>query len=640
MPIDDLNKELYNYNSKIVPKHKHEGSVYDPGQTGATAPSPFDEQENWNKPQKGLTTKQKKIAIIGGSIFFAIVLAVAGFFVFRWWQKSAFYQDRVSVYFEGPQEVDSTQDTKYIIHYKNDNRATLKNAEIRLNYSGNFQPTDNVNLKYLSPSSSKIFIGDIAPKSKKTVELVGRFYAPKDFPVYLYASLDFVPSNSSESVSVTNQIGVNITAAPVLLDVIAPQETIDGYDIEYLIDYKNLDIRRMSDMQIRVEFPQGFRISKAQPMPSEKNSYWYIGNMEANQGGKIIINGQLQGVSGDQKSIFVSLGQMDNDGNFVVFDRKEYGTKMVSPVLTINQSLNNKDKDSYVIKPGENLSYEINYKNTGAIGLRDAIIYVQIEGKILDFSKLSIEKGSYDEKTGIITWKASDVPELKNIEPQAAGSVKFSIPVKSRIPADSSSDRNFIVSSVAKIDSPDIPVANGTNKIIGSNKLELKLASKVIFEVNGYYNDSKISNSGPLPLKVGSPTTFTIHWLITNISNDVSNTKIISSLPSGLRWTGKIYPENEKITYSDRTNQIIWDIGDVAAGVGVLAPKRDAAFQIEVIPQSNQVGEPIALINESILSATDTFTGEDIMLRANKKDTQLNEDPSVGYTNGKVEGQK
>ena len=634
MPLNDLNKELYNYNSKIIPTRTHEKSQFGFDKAVLEQPSPFDEQQEWNKPQKGFSPKQKKILWAVISVTLIIIFAVGGYFALKWWQKNAFHQDRVLIYFEGPKEVDSTHLTKYIIHYKNDNRVTLKGAEITLVYSGNFEPIDNVNLKYLSPNSSKIFVGDIKPKSEETVELSGIFYAPKDFPVNLHASLNFVPSNSEKSLSVENQIGINITAAPVLLSITAPKETIGGYDMEYLIDYKNLDIKRMNNMQIRVDFPQGFRFSNAQPIASENNSYWYIGNLEPQQGGKITIRGQLRGSSDDQKSITVSIGHVGSDGNFVFFDKQEYTTNMVSPVLSINQTLN--DKNSDVINYGETLSFVINYKNNGATGLRDAIIRAQIEGKILDFSKLKVEKGSFDGKTGIITWKASDVPALQNIDSQVSGSVYFSVPVKSMIPVEKNTDKNFTVSSVATIDSPDIPVPNNSKKIIGSDKLELKLASKVIFNVRGYYNDSKIKNSGPMPMKVGSSTTFTLHWLIDNISNDISDAKVVSSLPSGISWTGKIYPENENIAYNERTNQITWNPGDIAAGTGVLTPQREVMFQVRVTPQSNQAGEPIVLLNESVFSATDDFTNQNITLNKENKDTQLYEDPVVGYAKGKV----
>jgi len=66
-----------------------------------------------------------------------------------------------------------------------------------------------------------------------------------------------------------------------------------------------------------------------------------------------------------------------------------------------------------------------------------------------------------------------------------------------------------------------------------------------------------------------------------------------------LRWTGQIYPANEKIVYNERTNQIVWDAGNINAGTGVLTPPREVIFQVETTPQANQVGAPVDLVNES-----------------------------------------
>lgn len=633
MPLNDINRELYNTDSKIIPGRTHENSDFDPT-IAAAKPSPFDEQQRWNQPQKGFNPKQKKMLWIALAVFTSLAVIVAGFFAYRWWQKNAFHQDRVEIYFEGPKEADSTQLTQYTIHYKNNNRVTLKNTEIKLTYSENFQPIDNVNLKYLSPSSSNIFIGDIKPMSENSTAIKGVFYAPKDSPVFLHASINFIPSNGNAVLSMENQIGVNITAAPVLLVVTAPQQAIDGDSITYVIDYKNLDIKRIGDVQIRVDLPQGFQMSSAQPLPSEKDSYWYVGNLEADQGGKITIQGQIHGDDGESKNIMVSLGHVGTESNFVVFNKRDADTTIVAPVLAIKQTLENSDNN--IINPGDVLRYAVAYKNTGATGLRDAIVSVQITGKILDFSKINVNSGSYNSKTGTMTWKASDVPGLANIDPQSGGTVKFSIPVKPIIPIGNKLDKNFVVTSIAKIDSPDIPISNGSDKVIGTNTLELKLASRVLFDTKGYYNDSKIKNTGPIPMKIGAQTTFTIHWSVINVSNDINGAQVISSLPSGVVWTGKVFPASEKVSYNDRTNQIIWNAGNISAGAGVLTPAREIAFQVGVTPQNNQIGEPLVLVNKSVFTATDSFVGRDVTLLGAAKDTQLYEDPSVGYDKGKV----
>lgn len=634
MPLDDLNKQLYNANSDDLIMRTHEQSEYDPKISNAIQSSPFDQQENWNRPQKGLTPSQKKNLWIGIGILFAIILAVGGAIFYQWWLKNAFHQDRVTVSFEGPKEADSTQVVKYIIHYNNNNRVTLKNAEISLNYSENFQPTDNLNLKYLSPTSSKIFVGDIKPMSQGSMELKGVFYAPKDFPIYLDGQIHFTPSNGSNDLFVEDKIGVKITAAPVTLDVSAPKQAVNGDALEYVINYKNLDVRRISNVQIKVDFPQGFKLSTSQPKASENDSVWYVGNLEANQGGEIRVRGQINGNNNEGKNIVATLGYMGEENNFVVYAKQELTTRMVSPVLTVTQKLDGKVNG--VVNGGELLKYSITFQNTGTTGLRDAIVSAEIRGKILDFSQINVEKGSYDSTKNLITWKASDVPELANINPNAGGVVHFSIPVKAVILVDNKLDKNFVISSVAKIDSPDIPTPLDSNKIIGSNSLELRLASITSFDTKGYYADSKIKNSGPIPMQIGKETTFTIHWIVTNISNDLTDAKVVASLPSGIRWTGQVYPSGEKVSYNPRTNEIVWDAGDIFAGAGAISPAREVEFQVGVTPQINQAGEPIDLVNASIFTAKDVFVDLDVTHQGAVKNTQLYEDQNVGFINGKV----
>jgi hypothetical protein len=634
MSLQDLNRELYEPNSDAISERRHESSEFDPS-VGAKNSSPFNHDEMWQKESREVKQKRKKkILIIAGAVFGAAVLAAGTAYLYVWWQKNAFHQDRVTISFDGPREVDSTQPTKYVIRYKNNNRVSLKNTEIELNYSENFQPTNNLNLKYLSPNSSKFSVSDISPMSEGSVELNGIFYAPKDTPLFLRGTISFVPSNGDQALKMENQISVNVTAPPVTLDLVAPNQIANGDLLEYVIDYKNLDIRTMANMQIRVDFPKGFEMQSSDPQPSEKGAYWYVGNLDANQGGKILIKGRLNGDAGESKDITVSLGHPGNNNDFVIFNKRQLSTMMVSPLLSVVQRIDSKEGN--VIFAGEVLKYVVSYKNTSDIGLRNAVITAEIKGKILDFSKIETGKGSFNSSSGTITWKASDIPALANINPKDGGEVRFSIPVKKTVPIDSKLDKNLVVASVAKIDSPDIPTPVDSNKIIGSNTLEMKLASKVILDTKAYYNDEKIKNSGPIPMETGKETTFSVHWYVTNVSNDLSDARIVSSLPSGVRWIGKIYPENEKVSYDPQTNQVSWNIASVPAGSGVLMPARELVFQVGITPQANQVGQALTLVNASEFSAKDTFTGGSVSVKNDIKSSQLGEDSAVGFSKGKV----
>jgi uncharacterized repeat protein (TIGR01451 family) len=644
MPLEELNKELNNPNDPTLAHHVHERSDYDPWTAKAKMEKSPEvtvfKEEKWNGVEKGLKPQQKRnlkiaIGVVAGVIIISLIMMGIG-----WWQKNAFHQERVSVSFEGPAQVDNTQNAKYTIHYKNDNFVSLKNVEIDLQYSENFQPSpnDNANFKILSSTTSKFFVPDMKAKSEGSVDLSGIFYAPQGYPVLLQANMLYVPSNQSSQLSNSAQIGVVVTQSPVTLEVEAPQSVAGGDTVSYVINYKNLDAGRLSNMQIRVDFPQGFEFGDSQPQPSEKGSYWNLGDLDSGEGGQINIQGKLQGGSGDTKTITVSMGHADQDDQFTLYDKGDAITRMNASILSISQSLSG--NTTGIVNSGQNLNYVISYRNNGNIGLRDVIVTEQLQGSILDLSKLDLGKGSFDDATDIATWKASDIPALAIVNPGQSGVINFSVPVKQIIPVSGPNDKNFEIISVAKIDSPDIPSPINSNKIISSNDLDLKLASKVLFDSKAYFKDSIIANNGPIPIQVGKETTFTVHWSITSVSNDLSAAKVLSSLPSGVQWKGVFNPQGEKISFNPRTNQLEWDAGNIAAGTGITSPVKTVAFQVGVTPQSNQLGGPVPLINASVLTATDMFVSQDVNIQAEGKNTELSEDPSVGYVGGHVVAQQ
>jgi hypothetical protein len=626
MALEDLNKELYGTDSGAT-KRTHKETPFDPRLAAKASPSSFQRAEVWAEKNKGLGPNQKNaihIALwsIGGIAVLALL--IGGIYLYN---HSAFSADRVTVAIEGPANIDSTQVGEYKIHYKNNNRAKLANAEMILNYSENFQPDMAENFQILSAESSKIHIGEIAGHAEKEILVKGRFYAPQDSLVYLKAVLEYNPANSNSKFQAQNQLGVSVKTSPIFLEITAPLEAADGNDVEYLLDYRNSSTRNFGETRIKVDFPSGFQFTSADPRPSESNNFWYVGNLGPNEGGKIRIEGKLAGATEEGKIIKSYVGTLGNDGKFVTFTQDEKITKMVSSPLSIVQSVNGLQATN--INSGQTLYYTLKYSNKGQTGLRDVIITLDIQSAVLDYSKLKLDKGSYDSSRETITWKASDFPVLAKLDPGKEGEVQFSVPVLDNIPVKTTNDKNFTVVTLAKIDSPDVPSPLGSNKIIASNRLELELNSKIVLDTLGYYKDQKIENSGPVPPQVGKETSYTFHWSITNVSNDVSDVKVVSSLPTGVKWTGKTSPDSENMSYNERTNQIVWEVGKLKNAVGILDPKREVVFQVSIIPQVNQIDREAPLLNPSVLTAKDLFTTEDLRVETKEKNTLLPEDASI-----------
>jgi hypothetical protein len=246
--------------------------------------------------------------------------------------------------------------------------------------------------------------------------------------------------------------------------------------------------------------------------------------------------------------------------------------------------------------------------------------------------RLALKRGAYDAARGIIIWKASDIPGLGKIEPGASGEITFSVPVIATVPAEN--EKNLAIRSVAKIDSPDIPASIGSNKIIGSNMLLVKLNSLVGIDAKALYDDVFFPNSGPFPPKVGQETSYTLHLNVTNSSNDLKQARVSAILPTGVHYNGKFAPGKETVAWSERTNELVWELGTFVPTRGA---SRELVFQVTTVPSPSNVGKLLILMNRATFTAKDAFTDQDIRVEKGEVDSFLREDKTYGSIGGTVQ---
>lgn len=590
------------------------------------------EDDRWNAEEKPKSKfgflKNKAVRtglyVFGGIIL--IILLIGGIYKFT---QSAFSEDRVTVSVTGPEkDIRSGTLVTYEVHYKNDNRASLNNAVVKISYPESFKLEDNPNFKLEGPISGVYFIGEVPANSEGRVLINGRINSPKGALMYIKAEMTYSPSNLSSQFVVKQQLGVGVVSTPLSVEVLAPQNVATGDEVNYMITYKNDSQETFDGMKIKVDYPTGFTFSSSDPKATEGNNIWYLGTVAAGREGKIVATGKLEGERDEIKNVTAHIGSTEN-GSFVSYNDEDTSTKIVASPLVISQTVNG--VSNLTAKSGDFLKFELTYKNVGSIGLRDVVINETLDSPVLDYTSLSKAGGSFDDENKLLTFKASDFSELRYLEPGQGGLIRFSIKVKEVVPVLSGNDKNFIISSLAKIDSPDIPTPVSMNKIIAGNKMDIKLNSKLVLDVKGFYNDASISNSGPTPPKVNEETTYTLHWIVTNVSNDVTDAKVEAVLPTNATATGKFFPEDANITYNERNNSIVWNMGNISAGTGILTPAKEASFQVKIKPSLDQKGKEPELLGVSLVSAKDSFTGEALTAKAPGKRTELLEDSSLGY---------
>ena len=562
--------------------------------------------------------KKRKWILIALGVLAVIALIAGAFFV----RKLLFVDTKVVLSLDGPKNVASAESVLFSLQYTNDNWVALHNAEIILSYPKNFRP--NVEANWNAADTRVIIpLGDIPSRSTARVNVTGKFFGSKGDLLYLDATLRYSPSQMNEMFSYDMRYGVEISTAPIGLEMSSPRMAAMGDTVEYLINYENQNTEEFSNIRVKAEYPDSFQFVSAEPAPSEGNAIWYVGDLAGKTRGKIRVSGILTGERDEVKPVKFSIGYLQGDGNFLAYNTVTQSTKITASVLSVTQSVN--DSRDVTTTLGSILSYRIAYKNQGNIGFRDAIVTVDFNTSILDFSRIQKQSGYFDAEKNRLIWKASDIPGLSVLDPGESGEINFSIPVVTEV--SNVPGKHFGIRTIAKVDSPDIPTPTGSNKIIASNVLNVRLNSAIDFAVKGRYYDASVENSGPIPPKVGMQTTYALTFRLSSSFNDISGARVVASLPSGIRFTGKTSPDSETMTFNDRTNELVWEIGNF--GAGSQEAHREVTVQVAIIPGPSDVDKEVRLMNKAIFSASDTFTGEKIKKEQGEKTTALPEDTKM-----------
>ena len=283
------------------------------------------------------------------------------------------------------------------------------------------------------------------------------------------------------------------------------------------------------------------------------------------------------------------------------------------------------------------MQFKIGYKNNTSIALSDVVLKAKLDGLMYDFSSLKT-KGFYSGSDNTITWNAGNTAEFKNLEPAATGEVEFQITVKPRYVIRTFRDKNFLLQVLATMETPTVPPSLAVKLLSISSDLALKVNTKAELKTKGYYYDAVIKNSGLLPPKVGKTTTYTIHWQVTNHSNDLDKVIVKTVLPEGVSWLNKKAGAGvATLEYNDRTSELTWNIGKLPAGTGVLLDPYEVIFQVALTPSINNVNTIMLVISDSNLTAEDVFTGINITASAPALKTDMPDDSGVGFTKGRIQ---
>lgn len=568
------------------------------------------------------TLRQKKILIIASIIFLSIVI-LSGVSFYFW--LTSFKKSRVDFNISGPAQAASGESVNYQISYWNNTNQILQNAVLVIRY-----PQDSLvtNGKVIQ----NVDLGNIGVGGGGKQEISLAFIGSDKSIQKLQAVLSYKPQNTTSTFENETFKEVAIDGSALIIDFKASETVLPNTRNSYLIHYKNNTDSVFDNVSIEAYYPQNFIFVSSDVTPAKNNNIWNLGDLNPNEEGEITVFGVLKNT--ENANFEFDIGVRLNDKFFKVKHISSLVNLTALPI-EVNISVNN--QPSINVNPGDSLRFKISYKNNASIALSNIVLKAELNGLMYDFSSLKTN-GFYSGQDNTITWNAGNVDEFRDLKPASSGELEFQINVKPLYIMRTFRDKNFLLSVLATMETLTVPPSLAVKSLSVSNDLTLKVNTKAELKTKGYYFDKNIKNSGPLPPKVNQTTTYTIHWLISNYSNDLDNVIVKTILPEGIGWLNKKAGSGAAtLEYNDRTNELIWNIGKISAGTGVLLDSYEVIFQVALTPSIKNVNTVMPVIGDSNLTALDTFTGINITAMAPALRTDMPDDPGVGFQKSSVQ---
>jgi len=536
----------------------------------------------------------------------------------------------------GPDDMKSGEIGEFHLKYANNSRLTIEDCSIEINLPEGIILREN-------PSKKTIVfdIGEVPSKvlGDKMIDLMitGEPKTAKN----IEATFNYRPKGLSSSFSKKDIKIVLLSGSSFNLEINVPKQIFIDQTFPFEINWANLTQQTFENIELRAEWPTGFSFESANPDVTKEggsNNKWVMGVVSASGQGKINVGGAISGQDGETKRIVLTLGLVQNN-SFLPLAKTEGFLNLISNPLKISAFVNG--DTNYNADLGEKLDFTINYENNYSSSLRDLKITTQLNGDVFDFSTLKAPNGVFSTRLQTITWTGARVKELYVLNPGEKGTLNFSAKLKKDWPMQSLAQKNIILEAKITIESASVPEELGYQGLPRAQALDtIKLNSNCALNIESYFWDapSQIVNTGKLPLKVGEPTDFTIHWKIINTYNAVNNVTVMTTLPLWVEWTNQIagnYGDYVPV-YDANSRQITWTVATVPVGSGTVLKPYEAIFQVRVTPLSSQVNQGIDLTNETTLTATDTFTLKNISFTYSVVNSNKLTDPAIPYNGGIV----
>lgn len=563
-----------------------------------------DEWKTVEAPHKLQHRRPVLLTVLVASLGFFIVSAVFAFFFF--FKGVDISPNNVVIQVQGPTQVGGGEKLSLQIQITNNNPVAMENADLIVEYPSGTHSASNIDVALPRDRES---LGTINPGDEVRRNIEAVLFGEENSVENISIRVEYQVAGSNATFHSDKTYPLTIATSPLSLSVNSFTETVSGQEIEFTATVKSNSANIVRNAMLTVDYPFGFKFESASKDPVFSNNVWYLGDMQPESEKKIVLRGTLSGQNGEERVFRFATGiQSASDQNAIgaEFVNVPQSVFIKQPFISASLSVAGKS-DNITATGGKELKADITWVNNLPTQIFDGEIDVKIGGSAFDRQSVQTDRGFYRSVDNTIIWSRDTNAELGAIPAGTSGHVAFNFtPVGL---SSGSPIKNPIITLDITVRGKRLSDANVPEEIESTISKEIRVSSDLVLTSKVLHNTGPFQNTGPMPPKAEQTTTYTIVFNVINPSNDVSGGRVVMTLPPYVAWIGAISPPSEKITFSPVGGQIIWDVGDLPAGVGITSPPREVAFQITLTPSISQIGKAPIIVNEQTISGFDRFSG-------------------------------
>jgi len=573
----------------------------------------------------------KKIFVL--SVIFFVVAAGVAAFVFLGGINSISTRN-VDIKVVGPLSVGSGQEVSLDINIINNNNVDLNSASLLVEY-----PTGSRSAADLTKelTQERYTLDKIKSGENFNQNIKVAFFGEKGGLKQLKISLEYRVENSSALFYKEKVHEIIISSAPVIITPTYPKEVNSGQDISFNIEVASNSNDKVGNFLVSVEYPFGFVFKAASPGASYGNNIWRFSELNSGEKKTISINGNIIGQDNEERVFKINTGtaSVDDERTIAIpFSQLTESILIKKPFIGLDVFVGG-EEGNFAAQGGSQVNTRFILRNNLSSRLFNVSTEVSFTGGA--FSPLGVSAGNqgfFQSANNTILWDKRSVPEFYDMGPGSEKELSFGLSplLYANVAKGVRPEINITIKSVGE----RILESGSVEQVTATETRKIILASDVSLLSKTTRSLGNLENSGPIPPKAGTPTTYTIVWEISNSFNQLSNVEVRATLPSYVKWTNLKSPQNEIFSFNQVTNEVVWNVGSVLPNTGFGSSPKQIYFQFEFLPSLSQVGQNPVLLGEATLSGTDKVTGLKIETKARAVTTSFSGDSEFKTGDDKV----